>query len=157
AQGFKTRSETFDGQRLLLFAFPAPETMVTTPVGATFGDLITLDEAVYPPQTPASHSLPVELHWQAATTPGLDYHVFVHLLDSEGTLIAQSDGQPAQWSRPTSSWTAGETIIDRHGLWVPAVSAGTYTLRIGLYNPQEGQRLLLADGQDSVELAVKVE
>ncbi|MCA9450825.1 MAG: hypothetical protein KC931_27125, partial [Candidatus Omnitrophica bacterium] len=59
-QGFKTRSETFDGQRLLLFVFPSPDSMVTTPTGATFGDLITLDEAAYPPQTPANHSLPVE-------------------------------------------------------------------------------------------------
>ncbi|MCB0168328.1 MAG: hypothetical protein KDI79_29135 [Anaerolineae bacterium] len=157
AQGFKTRSDTFDGQRLLLFAFPSPETMVTTPAKTTFGDLIILDEVVYPPQTPANHSLPVELHWQAATTPGVDYHVFAHLLNSEGTIIAQSDGQPAQWSRPTSSWTAGEVIIDRHGLWVPAVVAGTYTLRIGLYNPQEGQRLLRADGQDSIEFVVRIE
>ena len=157
ATGFKTRSETFDNQRLLLFAFPAPETMIATPVDVTFGDVITLQQVIMPADIVASHSLPVELHWQAAATPELDYHVFIHLVNSGSAPIAQSDGQPAQWSRPTSSWSAGESIIDRHGLWLPEAEAGTYTLRIGLYNPQEGQRLLLANGQDAVELAVEIE
>ncbi|MCB0212658.1 MAG: hypothetical protein KDJ52_25160 [Anaerolineae bacterium] len=156
ATGFKTRSDTFDNQRLLLYAFPAPETMVATPVDVTFGDVITLQQVIMPAEIVASHSLPVELHWQAAATPELDYHVFIHLVDSGSAPIAQSDGQPAQWSRPTSSWGAGESIIDRHGLWLPEAEAGTYTLRIGLYNPQTGQRLLLADGQDAVEFEVEI-
>ncbi len=87
-----------------------------------------------------------------------DYHVFIHLLDRQGQLVAQADGQPAHWTRPTSTWTVGELVVDRHGLWIPTGTApGVYQLSLGLYRPEDGQRLPLADGQDSIKLEVRVE
>jgi len=159
AEGLRVRNETLGDQRLVLFAFPPDIPATVQPVGADFAHQITLtDVAYYNPTAKAGTAFPIELHWQAVTPLSEDYHVFIHLLDGDGQIIAQADGQPDQWRRPTSSWRVGETIIDQHGLWIPADTApGVYNLRIGLYRPADGQRLLLPDGEDSVGVEVGVE
>jgi hypothetical protein len=152
--GFRARAEDFGGQRLLLFALP--DALPATPVGATFGDAITLLEIAYPHQAAAGAAFPLELRWRAATPPTSDYHVFIHLVDGAGQIIAQADGQPALWTRPTSTWPPGEIIIDRHGLWLPpALPPGDYQLRVGLYEPSGGgHRLRLPDGTDALTVPV---
>ncbi len=155
AGGFKARDETFAGLRLALYAFPAD--LPARDIGAAFGENIILTAAALPDEVQPGTALPVELHWQARQTPAEDYHVFIHLLTSQGERIAQSDGQPAQWTRPTHTWQPGETIVDRHGLWVPPdTPAGVYTLQIGLYRPETGERLVRQNGADAVQVRVRV-
>lgn len=155
AQGFKVRDEDFEGQRLVLFATP-PE-MIVYPQKARFDNRINLIAVAYPPNLVTGAALPIELHWQTVTTLSEDYHVFIHLVDETGQILAQADGQPAQWQRPTSSWQVEETIIDRHGLWIPAgIAPGDYQLGIGLYQPESGQRLHLAEGQDLVQFKITI-
>jgi hypothetical protein len=97
--------------------------------------------------------LPVLLHWQARQPVSANYHVFVHLLDDQDNRIAQSDGQPALWTRPTSSWRPGELIEDRHGLSLPSdMPPGDYTLIAGLYLPEGGERLETGDRKPYVRL-----
>jgi mannosyltransferase len=99
--------------------------------------------------------LPVDLRWQASQPVTDNYHVFVHLLDGQEQRIAQSDGQPALWTRPTSSWQPGEVIEDRHGLSLPAsLPAGDYQLIVGLYLPESGQRLATGDGKSFASLGL---
>ncbi len=98
--------------------------------------------------------LPLVLHWRAVGPVPDDYRVFVHLLDAYGDRVAQSDGVPALWTRPTSGWSPGERIEDRHGLSLPAdLPLGDYTLIVGLYRPLDGVRLLTDEGADHVSLA----
>ncbi len=85
--------------------------------------------------------------WHAITQTDISYRVFVHLLDEDGTLIAQSDGEPVHWTRPTTGWMAGEFISDTHQL----NGRGAKVL-IGLYDPETGERLVLDDGETAVEL-----
>lgn len=86
--------------------------------------------------------LGLTLYWQATDTTGERLKVFVHLLDAAGNIIGQSDQEPAAGARPTSSWTPGEYLVDRHVLTVdPAAPAGPATLEIGLYDPLSGQRI----------------
>jgi hypothetical protein len=156
--GFRARDEIFGEQRLSLFAIPPAASTRTDPVDARFGGLLTLTEVAYAPAARSESALPVELHWQADTALTEDYHIFVHLMNSQDKIIAQADGQPALWSRPTSTWNIGETVIDRHGLWVPAgVPSGAYQLRIGLYRSLDGSRLQLPDGTDSTNFEVQIE
>ena len=69
------------------FKQPAVETAVQLP----FGDEITLaGYTVFPGASPI-----VELVWRAESPTDKSYHVFVHLVDEEGNMVAQSDGQPA--------------------------------------------------------------
>jgi hypothetical protein len=90
-------------------------------------------------------------YWQAQAEMDEDYTVFVHLLDAEGQLAGQMDGQPFQGDYPTSWWIPGEVIIDsRSGL---TVASGSYRLLVGWYRAADGTRLPLADGSgDSVTL-----
>jgi hypothetical protein len=82
----------------------------------------------------------------------------LHLLNKDEEIITQADGQPVQGSRPTSTWTVGETISDTYGLWLPSETVpGTYRLAFGLYRPADGQRLLLPDGSDRLVIEVTIE
>ena len=120
---------------------------VDVPVGATFGGQITLlgltaeaDET----------TLAVTLVWQAGADVPISYTVFVHALDGEGNLIAQSDRLPAEGTRPTTGWLPGEVVTDVHRL---AVEPGQVAaLRVGLYDGGTGLRLRLEDGTDSVSV-----
>lgn len=153
--GFRAREDNFFGQRLVLFAFPASLADQIIPINLTFGQIITLNQAAYPPVVSPGTALPVQLQWQAVGQPTENYHVFIHLATPDGQIVAQSDGQPVYWTRPTATWQTGEIITDRHGLWLPPdTPSGNYQLRLGLYRPADGQRLHLSDGQDSVQLEI---
>jgi len=98
-------------------------------------------------------SFTVTLVWRAEAETHISYNVFLHLLTSDGALIAQSDGVPANWTRPTTGWLSGEYITDVHVLTLPADGpAGDYALFTGLYIPG-GERLTAPDGSDAIPLA----
>jgi hypothetical protein len=123
------------------------------PLNAQFVDGITLQSARFSTAPRSAAPLAVELTWQVEQAQQVDYHVFLHLLDPEGEKVAQADGQPVNWTRPTTTWQPGETIIDRYALWLPPLPPGSYTLIAGLYQPDDGQRLLTITNQDFVQLA----
>lgn len=126
---------------------PAP---TTTTTGVTFGASALLSGvAVNPLDVQAGQPIQVTLSWQALATPPVDYTVFVHLLDSEGNLVAGQDTQPRNGTYPTTIWSPGEQIIDPHTLPVPdTLAPGRYQLAIGLYHQPTGERLpaTLPDG-----------
>jgi len=77
----------------------------------------------------------------------------VQLLNVEGALIAQLDSPPNGGYTPFSGWQAGQQIISRHALNLPAnLSAGNYRLIAGLYNPTTDERLPNNLGGNFVEL-----
>ncbi|MCL4267073.1 MAG: glycosyltransferase family 39 protein [Anaerolineae bacterium] len=85
---------------------------------------------------------PISLVWRADAIFPASYRVFVHLVDETGQIIAQADGEPANWTRPTTGWLPGEYISDTHILTLPAaLPPGPLTLQVGLYDPQTGYRL----------------
>lgn len=126
------------------------------PLTTTLGSLAALVgfdtsvELLHPGDT-----LTVTLIWRAEDTPSISsYHVFLHLLDQEGKLIGQSDGIPANWTRPTTGWLPGEYITDVRTLTLPpSAPAGDYTLSAGLYVPG-GQRLTASDGTNKIHLTI---
>jgi hypothetical protein len=94
--------------------------------------------------------VPLVLFWQGQGVLQEDYQVFVHLLGADGQLVAQTDSAPLGGLRPTSSWQQGETVVDHQGLLLPdTLPYGQYELRLGMYRPADGQRLVVtgADGQ----------
>jgi 4-amino-4-deoxy-L-arabinose transferase-like glycosyltransferase len=120
-----------------------------------FGESIALAGFDMPTSTlRPGQTLSFNLHWQVLTSVPQNYTVFTHLLDSAGQLRAQQDNPPQQGRYPTSWWSPGETIIDPHTLLLPPdLAPGSYTLRLGLYQPETGQRLPLKNqGQDFVDL-----
>lgn len=122
-----------------------------TPLDAVFGGQARL--AGYTLAS-ADAGLQLTLAWQAVAEMDASYRVFVHLVDAEGHLAAQSDGEPVAWTRPTTGWAVGEVVTETRALALPADFApGTYTLRVGLYLPDD-PRLTLPDGQDAVVITV---
>ena len=110
---------------------------------------VTLSTQTLQPAT----SLELALVWQPLAETPINYRVFVQLLDSDGRPVAVSDGEPAVWTRPTTSWLPDEIITDSHILPLPeSLPAGQYTLIAGLYDPASGQRLLATRGQDALTL-----
>ena len=94
----------------------------------------------------------LELIWQAVMEMNESYRVFVHLLAEDGRIVAQADGLPANWARPTTGWLPGEFIRDSHTVNLPPeLTPGDYTLVTGLYLPNSS-RLQQADGSDVIIL-----
>jgi hypothetical protein len=90
----------------------------------------------------AGDIVPLTLFWQRRAPIEEDYRVFVHLLDGSGLPRAQADSGPVGGSRPTSGWSEGEAIVDRHGLLLPDdLVPGEYALHVGMYVPEGGERL----------------
>jgi 4-amino-4-deoxy-L-arabinose transferase-like glycosyltransferase len=86
--------------------------------------------------------LPITLFWATDEQLAQRHKVFVHLIGSEGSLVAQADGEPQAGLNPTTVWHPDETHIDRHGVLVPQTApAGEYTLLTGLYDLLTGERL----------------
>jgi len=96
-------------------------------------------------------SVAVTLRWQALQPVNKSYKVFIHILTRDfGTLIAQRDIEPLNGLRPTNTWTAGEIVNDPHQILIPQnTPAGTYQIRVGLYN-SEGRLPVVDAGQTQV-------
>ena len=159
----RSSEEWYGDVRLVVFATagekPTSSELSPSDVGpgseVSLVGLALLDETVEPNQI-----LRLTLQWSTVRRPTDDYVVLVHLLDDEGRLIAQHDGQPVGGSRPTTSWQVGETVDDRHGLLIPpGIPPGEYRLVAGMYLSATGERLPVLDAQgeareDSVFLAM---
>jgi hypothetical protein len=117
---------------------------------------ITLANTTVSPDNPPL----VTLVWQAALPQNAEiaYTIFVQLLDEEGRLLAQSDSQPANGTRPTTGWASGEFIVDPHTLHFNITGyEGTAVLIAGFYDANDRfRRVLTADGFDQVGLNVPV-
>ncbi|MEZ4514540.1 MAG: hypothetical protein R3C62_21920 [Chloroflexota bacterium] len=118
---------------IIPFLDPATSQPIATLIGLTISNL----------QSP---NLPISLLWQANAEIPTSYRVFIHLVDENGQIIAQTDGEPANWSRPTSGWAPGEYISDSHTLTLPDNLPPNLALRIGLYDPTTGLRLATSEG-----------
>ncbi|HEX6511839.1 MAG TPA: hypothetical protein VF157_06050, partial [Chloroflexota bacterium] len=95
----------------------------------------------------------ITLRWQAVRKPTADYTVFVHVLDGQGTLLAQQDGPPREGSYPTGMWDAGEVVDDPHPL--SFASQPGQKLEIGLYTFPDLRRLPV-DGSTTDSLVLPV-
>jgi hypothetical protein len=129
--------------------FAAPP--VDTRLEAGLGPITLYGLSGLPPSLRPGADLNLTLAWRADATLSQSYNVFVHLQAADGSLVAQSDGVPANWTRRTTGWLPGEFVLDPRSLHLPPdLPAGQYSLSAGLYRPDTGQRLTTAafpDGQ----------
>jgi hypothetical protein len=117
------------------------------------GSLVGADASV---KLTSYEPFPIRLIWKAKATPQAAYTVFVHLLDADGQVIAQSDAQPQD--RPTTGWIRGEYIVDQHLVTFTRKDyKGPTTLEVGLYDPPSGKRVILSDGADHAVLPVTID
>jgi len=92
-------------------------------------------------------TIELTLYYQDVAPMETRYTAFVHLLGPDnpatGTpLWAQNDSEPCYGFYPTTSWHAGEVLIDRIDVRVPDdAPAGTYRLGTGFYDTVTQERL----------------
>ena len=121
------------------------------PIEATWADAIRflgydLDGHRYQP----GDTISLTLFYLDVTPMEQRYTAFVHLLGptdpaTGSPLRAQSDSEPCAGFYPTTSWHAGEMLMDRIELHVPEdARGGTYSLGTGFYDIWTGERLPLA-------------
>lgn len=121
-------------------AATVPEARWLLPAAATrthyqLGDTIALQGYTVEPH---DNELAVTLYWRALTWTRADYLAFVHALDGNGNLLAQSDQTPAAGALPTWCWVPGEVVEDVHTL--PGDEEPVH-LGVGLYDWRTGERL----------------
>jgi 4-amino-4-deoxy-L-arabinose transferase-like glycosyltransferase len=100
----------------------------------------------------AGEELDLTLYYRAQQEIDQRYTAFVHLLGpqnpaTDSPLWAQDDSEPCRSFYPTSSWAAGELIIDRIALTIPDdAPTETYDLAMGFYKAWSGQRVPATGG-----------
>jgi hypothetical protein len=97
---------------------------------------------------PPTQSLTVVLYWRPIGTSQTPLKVFVHALGTWNTttqtpLWAQDDRYPQNGIASTSTWEQGTLYRDVYHLPLLGVPKGTYTLAVGFYDPQTGERTLI--------------
>ncbi|NIN65368.1 MAG: hypothetical protein GTO63_11850 [Anaerolineae bacterium] len=90
--------------------------------------------------------IPVTLYWQGVASMDRNYTVFLHVVDRQGQIWGQADGQPDRGFYPTSFWDVGEVVADIHEIHVDASTPeGDYGLLGGVYVWDTGERLHVLD------------
>lgn len=124
---------------------PIPENATT--VDLNFGDAITLES--YTLATDGDR-IDLMLYWQTAAVLAEDYQIFVHVLDSDGDIITQTDTAPLQGRYPTGQWRAHVTIADAHRLSVENLPEN-FSVRVGLYRLPDATRLSVSPVDERVQ------
>lgn len=113
---------------------------------ANFGDQIALlgyhiNEDTFNP----GDTVNLTLYWQALRALDIDYQAFVHILDANGELVAQSDKlNPGEF--PTRRWPLDRYVSDQYRIALPpTLPPGVYTVAAGIWVQSEGWRLPLFD------------
>ena len=110
---------------------------------------ITLKQVAIQTHAQAGTAVPVSLAWEASRPTERDLKVFIHLLDENNEIVAQSDAYPFQgrWSTAVWGFQANQPFTDQHTVQLPEeLAAGQYRVRLGFYDG-EGQ-LPLADSDN---------
>jgi hypothetical protein len=86
------------------------------------------------------------LYWQSLANMETSYTVFTHLIDQDERIMGQQDNPPVSGLYPTTKWTPGEKVVDRYEITTgPEIPPGEYSIEIGLYEPDSGERLPVLD------------
>ena len=89
-------------------------------------------------------TLTVHTWWSADETPLMDYSFGLHVVDSQGVLVLQSDGGPQGPLVPsqTSTWEPGQPYRDDRTITLPwCMPPGYYDMRLTVYQWWDGVRL----------------
>jgi hypothetical protein len=103
--------------------------------------------------------LALMLTWHALEPLPINWTVFVHLVDRNDQIVAESNSVPQGGAFPMPRWTEGDWVADQHTIPLPAdLPAGEYRLLVGLYRAdtrsQRREDVWAADGSDLGSYAI---
>lgn len=141
AQLQQVRATSADGLRIQEFMpwTVAPAEIAGAPL-ADFGgvaELVGAQADIEP-----TGQMTVRLYWRALSQTPAPLKIFLHLTSGE-QIAGQDDQYPQAGRIATTSWTPGVVYRDIYELAAPG---GSYTLRVGFYDPESNRRLPVGDG-----------
>jgi hypothetical protein len=145
--GYKAADEWYGDVRLVIYAVPhdlATMKMAHHLDNVHLGESIALrGYTLAPDAIQPGDILQVTLFWEALAIPDGRYKTFLHLVDADGQIVAQFDGEPGDGINLTTDWQPQQGIFaDRYGVLVPITAqAGTYQLLVGMYDISGEPRL----------------
>ncbi len=149
AQPSGGRSEWLTCDQRAILALPSAGRLITVQKDLQFEQALAVNEWLSSDRTyRAGDIVPMELVWRQLEDGQLKF--FIHLLDENGSLFSQTDLSLVHDR-------AVESQRLRLGLYLPPeLSAGQYQIRLGVYRPDNGQRLQLPDGADHALIPLTV-
>lgn len=106
-----------------------------------FANGVTLTAPSNPVEIDARDALSFTLTWQADAPLDPDLALFVHVLDADGALVAQSDGDALNGLAPAFTWQPGQPVDDPRAVLLPPGARGAYRVVAGLYSRSTGARV----------------
>ena len=140
----------------LLKSSNPPGKIAATHVVATFGGSLALED---PKWSVCGNLLNVTLNWNASQSVPGDLHIFVHMLNPDGSLAAQHDSPPLLGLMPFWQWQPGDRVQDIHPIDLSVLSRSQdYSVTVGLYDAGTGQRLpvIAANGEPVADNAIRI-
>ena len=136
-------------KQLVVLALPSPDGLHVVGTDISFDGALEVSELRTSGRPHrAGEIVPIELTWRRLKDVQLKY--FVHLVDEQGVLRAQID-------LPAADDGTDQLQLTRMGLYLPPeLPAGAYQIRLGVYRPEDGQRLTLPNGDDSAHIPLTV-
>jgi len=135
-------------------------------LNATLGDVAVLKGyAVSAEEARPGDRVYVTLYWEPLNQTALPYSVYIHLFDSDETLVTQRDTYPGLGRNATNAWTPGRMFADRYLIVIPETTFSPTTARweVGLWQTDTGDRAFVlgpdgepvASGVSFGQLAIK--
>jgi len=153
ANSYKAGDRWYGRVRLAIYGLGLLPKEPAVELNATFDEAILLRgyDRGQGPFAPGD-VIPVTLFWETDAPIRERYKLFLHLLDGDGALVAQTDSEPLGNLLPTDAWPPGEALVDRYGVLVPqGLSPGEYTLVMGLYRLVGGERLSVTASEGAAQ------
>ena len=138
------------GQIKIASAAPQTVPRMQIPTQYTWGSQIALMGYDLINAAAPNQGFELKLYWQRATPMDVDYTIFVHALDTNGTIVAQQDRQPMNGANPTSLWDDGEIVAERYAFSIPWNASSANRIVVGVYRADTGERLTVVDAQGNV-------
>ncbi|HET7377257.1 MAG TPA: hypothetical protein VFK30_11145, partial [Anaerolineae bacterium] len=78
------------------------------------------------------------------------YKFFIHAAGADGSILAQDDRYPCDYTLNQADWRPGNILLQNFEVAIPTdAAAGSYAIKLGVYDPNSGSRLLV--GQSALD------
>ncbi len=132
----------------------SPPKTIPYPTNSNFNNFMLLHGFDVSNTTPVpGETLTLNLYWQALQQMPHSYTTFIHLIDSDNSVVAQADVTPGNGAAPTDTWQTKEWVLDNISLPLPSdLPTGDYQLLVGWYYWKTGERLPLLDNNEGRDI-----
>jgi hypothetical protein len=142
-------------ERSTYLAGPAAD-VALEPIGVVFEGGVELVAGGVLDAPQAGRPLRMAYDWRVHEPVGDSLVMFVHLVREDVELVAQRDAVPGNGLFPATEWRPGERVRDQFALLLPpALPAGEYEIRVGVYDATTQMRHSLVEPESGTYVVVE--